>query len=87
MNSGSPGSQTVLNLRIYSGLGRCSKDHPGSCSGRFNGRFNGCHFLKSPVDEGRLTPKFHPMTGSVERDGRINGGEVNETPCWERVRV
>ncbi len=30
------------------------------------------------------------MTNSVERDGRMNGGEINEvrvTPGWERIRV
>ncbi len=47
------------------------------------------HFLKSPVDESTSNPKARPMINSVERDGRINVGEVNEvreTPGWQRVR-
>ncbi len=35
-----------------------------------------------------LNPEVHPMTDSMERDRRSNGGEFNEvTPGWERIRV
>ncbi len=41
-------------------------------------RFSEGHFMKPPVDERMFKPKAHPMINSVERDGRSNGGEVNE---------
>ena len=41
-------------------------------------RITNDHFLRSPVDERILGHMGHPMINSVERDGRINGGEVNE---------
>ncbi len=48
------------------------------------------HVLKSPVDEIMFNHRTHPMIHSVERDARINRGEINEvreTPEWESIRV
>ncbi len=63
---------------------RCSKDH---ADGR--NRIKQGHFLKLPVDA-RIYHGIRYMINSVERDARINRGEVNEvreTPGWERIRV
>jgi hypothetical protein len=52
-------------------------------------RFTKGNVLKSPADESIFNNKAHPPTKSVERDGRINRGEVNEvreTPGWEKIR-
>ncbi len=52
-------------------------------------RFKQGRVLKSPVD-GRIYSRTHHMVNSVERDVRINRGEVcevREMPGWERVRV
>ncbi len=45
--------------------------------------------MKSSVGE-RIHHRFHPMINSVERDARIDRGEVNEfreTPGWQIIRI
>ncbi len=51
-------------------------DHAGGCVRMV--RFKEGHFLESPVDERMFNPKVHPMINSADRDGRNNGGEVDE---------
>ncbi len=40
-------------------------------------RIKQAHVLKSPVDEGILNHRIHPVINSVERYARMKRGEVN----------